>query len=294
MDSNIILFGGSGLFGPSVLERYPNIISVGRSTPPSYVKNKHISVPDLDDLSALDSLDFDKVIFLIGNSNHHLLNTQAMMGLDFNVIPLVKALHYFEKRQLKKLICFSTILLYDWNRITPPVDESQPINPYANNYVFSKYLSEQVVRFYENKVPIIVVRLSNIYGPTWLTRPDLVPTLIQNLLTKPDEITIWSKKPVRDFLYMPDAADAIVKLLDTDYTGIVNLGAGRPVGVRRVTEILEGISGKKIVDLDKEVSGPMNFYCDTTLVNKLTSWQPKYSIEEGLCATYDRMKGLLR
>ena len=289
MDSKTILFGGSGFLGPIILERYPNIVSVGRTPPPPYIKNKHIQVEDLGDLEALDSLDFDKVIFLIGSSNHHLINTHPSMGFDCNVLPLKKVLYYMQKRKLKKFVCFTTILLYDVNKMTLPVDEAQPINPYINEYVFSKYASEEVVRFYADKVPAIVVRFSNIYGPTKLIRPDVVPTLIQNVLSL-SEVSVWNKKPVRDFLYLDDAAEAIVKLMDTDYAGIVNLGTGESVSIARITEILEELSGKKIADLGKEVSGPMNFRCDISLVKKLTGWQPKHTIEEGLRLTYERMK----
>lgn len=289
-NSKTILFGGSGFLGPIILEQYPDIVSIGRTPPPAYIKNNHFQINNLDDLNILDSLDFNKVIFLIGSSNHHLINNHPTMGLDYNVIPLKKALHYFRKRKLKKFVCFTTILLYDVNKMKIPVDESQLIDPYINDYVFSKYLSEEMVKFYKDKVPTIIIRFSNIYGPSKLIRPDLVPTLIQNLLSPKDDASVWSKKPVRDFLYLSDAAEAIIKLMETDYTGVVNLGTGSSVSIGKIAEILENISGKKIIDLNKEVSGPMNFQCDISLVNKLTGWHPKHSIEEGLSLTYERMK----
>jgi len=170
-----------------------------------------------------------------------------------------------------------------------PVDETQSINPYVNDYVFSKYLSEELVKFYSDKIPSIIVRFSNIYGPTRLIRPDLVPTLIQKALSL-NEVTVWNTKPVRDFLYIADAADAIIKLLDTSYTGVVNLGTGKSVSVARIVDIIEELSGKKIKNLDKPVSGPMNFICDISLVKKLTGWKPRYSIEEGLRETYGTMR----
>lgn len=290
MGTKTILLGGSGFLGPIILEKYPELISVGRSAPPSYIKNQHIQIESLDDLTTLDSIDFDKVIFLIGSSNHHLINASPSMGLDFNVTPLKKALFYFQKRRLKKFVCFSTILLYDVNKMRIPVNEEQPINPYINDYVFSKHLSEEVVKFYKKSVPSIVVRISNIYGPSKLVRPDLVPTLIQDILS-PNEASVWSKKPVRDFLFLDDSAEAIIKLMETDYTGVVNLGSGASVSIGRIAEILEDISGKKVSDLCKDVSGPMNFQCDNSLVNKLTGWAPKHTIEEGLRVTYERMEG---
>ncbi len=287
--NKIILFGGSGFLGPIILEKYPDIISIGRSPIPIYLKNKHIHIDNLDNLSFLDALDFDRVIFLIGSSNHHIINTKSTMGIEYNVLPLKKILFYLKKRKIKKFICFSTILLYDVAKMKLPVDESQLINPYINDYVFSKYLSEELAKFYSKEIPSIVVRFSNIYGPTRLTRPDLVPTLIQQALS-PNEVSVWSKKPVRDFLYTPDAADAIVKLLHTDYTGPVNLGTGQSVSVGRIAEIIEELSGKKVKDLNKPVSGPMEFVCDITLVKKLTGWKPTHTIEEGLAKTYETMK----
>ena len=284
-----LLFGGSGFLGPIILEKYPDIISIGRSPIAPHLKNKHISLSNLDNLTALDSMDFDKVIFLIGSSNHHVINTKPSMGIEYNVLPLKKILFYLKTRKIKKFICFSTILLYDVKKMKLPVDETQPINPYVNDYVFSKYLSEELIKFYSDKTPSIVVRFSNIYGPTKLIRPDLVPTMIQKALSK-EEVTVWNTKPVRDFLYTPDAADAIVKLLDTDYVGPINLGTGKSVSVGRIVKIIEDLSGKKIKDLDQPVSGPMNFVCDISLIKKLTGWEPKYSIEEGLRETYEIMK----
>ena len=86
------------------LSKDPNIISVGRTKPPSYCQNKHIQINDLDELNKLDSIEFDKVIFLIGSSNHHYININIDMGIDFNVYPLNKALDYFSKKNLKKFM----------------------------------------------------------------------------------------------------------------------------------------------------------------------------------------------
>lgn len=289
MTAKTILFGGSGVLGPVILEEFPDIVSIGRTPPPPYVKNRHIPLAGLDDWRALDALDFDRVIFLIGNSNHHLINTLPTMGLDFNVLPLKKILFYLQNRSLKKFVCFSSILLYDVSRLVNPVGEDQPINPYVNDYIFSKYLSEEIAKFYSDKAPIIVVRLSNIYGPTRLSRPDLVPSLIRQALSS-DEIKIWNTTPVRDFLYLGDAAHAVVRLLDTDYTGVINVGSGRSVSVGRIAQIIESLSGRPVKNLNQPVSGPMHFTCDISRLQSLTGWQPRFSIEEGLRLTYTRMR----
>ena len=287
--SKTILFGGSGFFGPVILNKDKDIISIGRTPPPKEILNEHIFLKSLDNLYELDKLDFDKVIFLIGSSNHHEINLKPTMGVDFNVYPIQKILDYLKLRKIKKFICFTTILLYDQTKMKLPVSEDQDINPFINKYIFSKYLSEQIVKFYSKDVPSIIVRLSNIYGYTKLRRPDLVPTIMQDIFEK-ENVKIWNNKPERDFIFTEDAADAVLKLINSDFTGTVNLGSGKKCSLKEMTEIIEKMSGKKIISEDKQVSGPMKFVTDISKLQKLINWEPKYSLKEGLEKTYNIMK----
>ena len=272
-----------------ILKKNKEIISVGRTPPPKEIPNKHIHLNDLDNLSILDNLEFDKVIFLIGSSNHHEINNKITMGIDFNVYPTQKILNYLKNRKIKKFICFTTILLYDQFKMKLPVDENQEIDPYVNKYIFSKYLSEQIVKFYSKDVPSIIVRLSNIYGYTKLRRPDLVPTIMQDIFEK-ESVKIWSNKPERDFIFTEDAADAVLKLIDSDFVGTINLGSGKKHSLLEMTDIIEEISGKKIFSEDKNVSGPMKFTTDISRLQKVINWQPKFSLKNGLEKTYNVMR----
>ena len=124
-----ILFGGSGFFGPIILKKYPKIISVGRSKPPKNIKNKHIALKNLNNLRKLDKINFDKVIFLIGSSNHHIINKKIDIGIKFNFEPLIKIMEYLKTRKIKKFICFTTILLYENEKPGTPVSERNKTNP---------------------------------------------------------------------------------------------------------------------------------------------------------------------
>ncbi len=64
-----ILFGGSGFLGPYILENYPAIVSVGRTRPSTV--NRHIHVDSLANLDALKDVEFGKVIYIIGNTDHY-------------------------------------------------------------------------------------------------------------------------------------------------------------------------------------------------------------------------------
>jgi len=286
-----ILFGGSGFLGNIFLREYPDIISVGRREPGQGIDNSNHIYCTMDDLSPLDNVDFENVIFLVGNSNHHQINSSCMMGLDYNVIPLKKILHYLKNsgKKINKFVCFTSILLYGTEPKGRPVNENDEIYPYQNEYIFSKYLAEQVYEFYKNYIPIINIRLCNIYGDTSLIRPDLVPTLIYDSIKK-DNPTVWNKKPKRDFIFTVDAADAIVKLLDTSFKGYINLGSGKTYSVGTITDIVSKLSGKEIASLDIPVNGVMEFNTDISLLKKLTNFKPKHTLKKGLHKTFKVMK----
>lgn len=287
-----ILFGGSGFLGPYILRANPGMISVGRSRPPT--ANRHLPIGSLADLSCLEDVEFDKVIYIIGNTDHHHLEQETIprgepTAFDHHVMPLLQTLEQLKQYPIKKFVHFSTILLYDEKKISLPVSEHAPIDPYKNRYVLSKYLAEEASRFYARWLPIVTVRLSNIYGPTPLERWDLIHVLCRRLLDQ-GHAEMWSTEPERDFIYVDDAAQAVVKLLDSDYTGTLNLGTGTMTSIGRVREILEQVSGGTISVQKRPVQGPMKFQCDMSTLNRLIDWTPRHTIEAGIRSTFETMK----
>ena len=290
--SGTILFGGSGFLGHHILENYPGIISVGR-TPPQ-TSNRHIQIDTLANLDSLRDLAFDKVIFIIGNSDRINMEKEDIpkgeqTPFDYHLFPLVQTLEQLKFYPIKKFIHFSTVVLYDENKMTIPVSENAPVNPYKNRYVLSKFMAEEACKFYGRWLPIITVRLSNMFGQTHLYRFDLIHLIIRQLLDN-GKAQVASTKPARDFIYVEDSAHAVVKLLETDYTGILNLGTGTQTFVREIVDVLREISGCLITDLNQPVSPPMCFQCDMTTINHLIDWKPRYTTEEGVRRTFELMK----
>lgn len=137
-------------------------------------------------------------------------------------------------------------------------------------------------------MPIINVRLSNIYGPTPLERWDLIHVLCRKLI-QDGRAQIWSARPERDFIHIEVAVSAVIALLDADYDGTLNLGTGTLTSISRVRDVLAAVSGGSIEVLDVPVQGPMRFQCDTTTLRRLIDWSPRFTTEEGVRQTYEVM-----
>lgn len=295
---NTYLFGPSGFLGPAILEKSKKIVAVGRSKPPFYIKNRFIKIKSFENLNVLKKEKIEKVIFCIGNSNHHsFLNKEDLhLSLGYNVLPLVKLLDFFEKNnfKIKKVITFTGALLYKGKNFNLPAKENLPLDSYQNKYIFSKFLAEQVTNFFSKKFPIINVRLSNIYGPTIYKRPDLLLSIFGQILKGKKTISIWNKKPIRDFIHTSDVSDAIIKLLNSKFTGHINVGYGKSYSIKKVTKEIEKISNIKIIDKKIKVSGPMNYKHSIAKLKKVTNFKPSIDIKTGLKKTLDRIKYLKR
>ena len=68
------------------------------------------------------------------------------------------------------------------------------------------------------------------------------------------------------------------------------MGSGKKSSLKEITNIIEKLSGKKIISENKEVSGPMEFVTDISKLKKIINWEPKFTIKTGLEKTYKIMQ----
>jgi nucleoside-diphosphate-sugar epimerase len=185
------------------------------------------------------------------------------------------------KNGVKKTIFISSAHVYGEPNYLP-IDEKHPVRIY-NYYTFSKRLGEIICEFFINKYNLNLnfFRLFNVYGPR--QRPKFfIPTLILQSL-KNKKIEIWSDKPTRDFIFIDDVVDALVKSIDVEFIGgPINLGSGIEVRTGEVARLISTKLNSELVVLDKEVTGPMRLVCDNSKAKKILGWEPKTNLEEGL------------
>lgn len=289
---NTILVGPTGFLGENFLRLRPDLISVGRRKPRNLGIN-HLNISSKFNFEILDDLTFDCAIFLIGSSDHEVLRNHPTEAFEMNVIPLAKFFNYLASRENKpkKIITFTTMLQYDTEKMNIPCNELQPIKPDTSNYVLSKVTAENLSKLYRKYFEIIDIRLSNVYGPTHLRRPDLVPTLMHSILDN-KQTSVWTKEPVRDFVFVNDVVDIVMKLLAVSFSGPVNVGSGIPTKVKEICDVLEKECGVTITSENNRVSGHMKYVHDLTLLNSLINYSPT-SIQDGLKETYIYMKNLI-
>ena len=97
-----LLFGGSGFFGPVILSKNPEIISVGRTLPPKECKNKHIQLNNLDEINKLDKIDLKLILIIKKRTN--LVNEVIKLKKNKNEIVDKKRIKFILDKIRKKSI----------------------------------------------------------------------------------------------------------------------------------------------------------------------------------------------
>jgi UDP-glucose 4-epimerase len=296
-DKKLLVTGGSGFIGTNLLLRLKgegvDILNIDLNDSKAGVR---IIREDLttSNFSWLEDK-YDYVVHLAALSNERYCE-DIEEAFNVNVSATVRLLKRLASRNdIKKVIFMSSVVVYS-KEARVPITEDAESDIYHNNYILTKGLDEQICGYFLRRygMPILVFRLSNIYGPyqDYQKFPNLVPQIISQAL-QDHEIQVWTDKPIRDWIYIEDAVEAIIRGLLSPYTGILNLGTGRGRSVGEVVEIIAKLTGARVTCLNKEVTGPTRVVCDVGLIRKELNWEPQYSLEEGLRKTVEYYEELL-
>jgi len=130
-----------------------------------------------------------------------------------------------------------------------PYSENDPTNTPINLYGATKKANELMAYAYHALygMKMIGLRFFTVYGP-W-GRPDMAYYLFSKKIMKKEPITIYKGAQIqRDFTYIDDIVDGIIKTIDcNDSYEVFNLGNNTPVLLNTFIETLEEVLGQQAI-----------------------------------------------
>lgn len=171
---------------------------------------------------------------------------------------------------------------------TPESAEIKPQYPYA----LTKYLGEQLILHWGKvyKIPVISLRLFNVYGPRSRTSGTYGAVfgvfLAQKLNHKPFTV-VGDGKQTRDFVFVTAVANAFFMAVNSIcQQEVMNVGSGNTYSVNRLVELLKG----EVVHIPKRPGEPDCTFADTTKIKNLLGWSPEISFEQGVESILDNIE----
>jgi len=195
---------------------------------------------------------------------------------------------------VEKIVHTSTSETYG-TALYVPIDENHPLqgqSPYSASKIAADMMAESFYRSFN--VPVAIIRPFNTYGPRQSARA-VIPTIITQILSGAHKIKLGSLTPTRDFNYVKDTVEAFIKVAESEETigQVVNAGSNYEISIGDLAKTIIKLIGKEVEiicdeqRLRPEKSEVNRLWADNTKIKKLTGWQPKFTLEEGLKETID-------
>ena len=175
-------------------------------------------------------------------------------------------------------------------------DTAYPANP-DSEYGWEKLFSERLYLSYHRNydVPVRIARYHNIFGPegTWTGGREKAPAAICRKVAELPKgggsIEVWGDGlQTRSFLFVDECVEATYRLVQSDFTGPVNIGSEEMVSINELVDIAAKAAGK---DVEKNhIDGPLGVRgrnSNNDLIREKLDWDYTMTLEEGIKKTYD-------
>ena len=254
------------------------------------------------DIIAADIRDYDSVLNALKNCST-VLHLAALIAIPYSYIsPLAyiktniegtyNVLQAAKVLEVENILITSTSETYGTAQYIP-VDEKHPLvgqSPYSA----SKIAADQLAISYHRSfgLPVKIVRPFNTYGPRQSARA-VIPTIINQILSRKKKIKLGSIHPTRDLTYVKDTVEGFLAVAQSGKSigEVINIGMNSEISIKNLAKLIAELMNVEIeIAIEKERLRPEKseverLRSDTKKAKELLGWSPKYTLESGLKET---------
>ena len=234
-----------------------------------------------------------------GENDAHIMHNSVSINL--NVLDQQAKLNKILNKNFTRIFYSGSACMYpEHNQINPEdpnckEDSAYPANP-DSEYGWEKLFSERLYFAYSRNynLQVRVARYHNIFGPegTWEGGREKAPAAIcRKVSYLPDEggeIDVWGDGlQTRSFLYVDECLEATRRLIDSDFSGPVNIGSEEMVSINQLVDITAKVANKIVTK--NHIDGPLGVRgrnSNNDLIRDKLKWDYSQTLEEGISKTY--------
>jgi nucleoside-diphosphate-sugar epimerase len=293
----------------------------GHPLPFKYLKQPFSKTRGFDEVYQLAADMGGAGYIFTGNHDADVMHNSALINLN--------VAHEAVKTNVGKVFYSSSACMYpEHNQLDPEnpnCEESSayPANP-DSEYGWEKLFSERLYLSFNRNygLNVRIARFHNIFGPqgTWMGGKEKSPAAMCRKVaeiddavkildqTRPNyEIEVWGDgKQTRSFLYVDECVEAVLRLMDSDFIGPVNIGSEEMVSINELAQLAIDISGKDIKIINIEGDDFLNKYgfkcptgvrgrnSDNKLYKEKVGWESTLTLRDGMEKTYKWIDEMVR
>lgn len=233
------------------------------------------------------------VVQLINSSNAAMGNTKIIADMHSNLLPHVSFIKSCIMAGVRSFTFLSSGGTVYGKPQSVPITEDHPTLP-LNSYGMTKLVTEQYLRMLcrDTDMGFSILRVANPYGPgqTGLGGQGLIGTILQKY-KRNEAITIFGDGLAeRDYLYIEDAVDAIVRTVEQGpLNDVVNIGNGKGYSILEVLSAVERALGQPLprIHIPNRSTDALANILDVTKAKRMLGWETTTDFETGVARTIE-------
>jgi UDP-glucose 4-epimerase len=299
MSKIVLITGGAGFIGSALVDR---LLAAGGEVHVlddlSFGRREMARVPDhrfhqvdIRDRAAvrevIDRVRPQEVLHLAAIHFIPYCNQHPAEAADININGTIHVLDACASTPgVRQVFVASTAAVYPI--VDGPIAEDHATGP-VDIYGTTKLASERIADAFQARtgIPTIVGRFFNAFGPNE-TNAHLIPEIQRQVLEGARTLRLGNLDPKRDFIHTEDMARAMEALLSAGVRGfdVFNIGRGIEYSVREIVQAFERQLGEPLtIEVDparvRRVER-MHLLADVSKLKRVTGWEPRWGIDEGV------------
>jgi UDP-glucose 4-epimerase len=184
----------------------------------------------------------------------------------------------------KVVVALSAVCLYgDVAAKDQPVKEGQPWAPVGVRGVVTRAIADLLAVYREtHSVEYTALAVSNVYGPRQRPEAGVVAAFAQALHDRVTPMMHGDGRQTRDFLYIDDTVDALVRAAQRGSGLVVNVGSGVATSMRDLWALMAGPDGRQPAPSPRRVNDVSRFVLAPTRARIHLAWAPWTDLATGL------------
>lgn len=217
----------------------------------------------------------DYIYHLAAPSSIILFNKNAEECIDITITGLKNCFEWAKKNNINKVIFPSSGSIF--TELSSACNENTLPKP-VNSYGKTKLTCEYIAKIYDS-VPSTALRIFAGYGPQENHKGDIASVITlfyKEMLLKNNPIVFGDGNQTRDFVYIDDIVETMVRVAHLNNVSLLNVGSGSSTSFNKVIEYLN--ESMKTNIKPKYIKKPINYLentkCDNTLMRKIIQRDP--------------------
>jgi nucleoside-diphosphate-sugar epimerase len=289
----ILIAGGTGFIGyhlaKKCVQKNWKVTSISKNKPKKkrYLKKVKYIIGDVSELNFVKKTivkNYNYVVNLSGYVDHSSKKSKEKIIFKSHYIGCKNIVKVLLKKKIESFVQIGTG--NEYGNSSSPQSEEMSCNP-KTAYAKAKLLSTKYLIncFKEKNFPATILRIYQVYGPKQ-DQNRFIPIIIEGC-RKNNNFPCSKGDQSRDFLFVSDAVDAIIKSLTIKNSNgnIINIGQGKADKIKKIIILIKNIfkKGSPIFGAIKMRSDELKtIYPNIKKAKKILGWTPKVPLKNGI------------